>query len=222
MVHSLFENITSIYGRHFLSLQQKNYSIVNLFKSDRILANKLDQLECEKPELIDSLIEKTNNLSSKIKKYKLRSWLLENPQNQFWKIALNKLGLIIGLPAFCFGFVFNALPFFIIDTVIRKKIKEQAFWSSSFLVLGFTVFPIFYLMEFAAVSWLIPGIWLKLAFLISLPFAGKLTFKWYILFLKTAGRSHLLLLKWCAKEKYKNLLAEREELFGELDGLMGS
>jgi len=215
-----FENITTVYGRHFLSLRNQSYSIVNLFKSDRILANKLDQLESEKPELISDLVKKVNAYQALIKKYKLRSWLLDKPQNNILKIALNKLILIIGLPVFCFGFLFNAIPFFTIDTIIRKKIKDQAFWSTFFLVLGFTAYPIFYLIEFAAVAWLIPGIWLKLAFLISLPFTGKLAFKWYILFLKTAGRAFLLLLKWFGKEKHKELLATREELIDELDDLI--
>lgn len=215
-----FENITTVYARHFLSRQNKEYSIVNLFKSNRILANKLDQLESEKPELISDLVKKVNAYQALIKKYKLRSWLLDKPQNNILKIALNKLLLIIGLPVFCFGFLFNAIPFFTINTIIRKKIKDQAFWSSLFLVLGFTAYPIFYLIEFAVVAWLIPGIWLKIAFLISLPFTGKLAFKWYILFLKTSGRAFLLLLKWFGKEKYKELLATREELINELDELI--
>lgn len=79
---------------------------------------------------------------------------------------------------------------------------------------------VFYLIEFFAVSWFIPGIWLKLLFLVALPLTGKVAFLWYILFRKTVGRSRLLLLKLFHKNEYNKLLNEKELLFGKLDELL--
>lgn len=215
-----FETITEVYGRHFLIRQNLKYSIVNKFHSDKLLAQKLDTLENEKPDLIEGITQKANNYFKQVKKSKLRCWLFDKSKNNILHIAWNKLVLIIGLPVFLFGFVFNAIPFFVIDSVIRKKIKDNAFWSTFFLVLGFTVFPIIYLIELAAVSWLIPGVGLKLLFLVSLPFAGKLAFKWYILFLKTAGRSRMLLLKTFKRTKFDHLNTTRTTIYDELDKLI--
>jgi len=215
-----FEKIRGIYGSHFLKRQNKQVSTLNLFKSDQILVEKLDILETEKPEEIDNLVKKANAYNALIKKLRIRNWLVENPKNNILNIALNKLILIIGLPIFIFGFLFNAIPYFLIDTIVRKKVKDIAFWSTFFLAPGLFLFPITYLLELFAFSWLIPGIWMKLAFLISLPFAGKLAFKWYILFRKTAGRSRLLLLKLFNKNKHKQLLNQRKTLMDELDKLI--
>lgn len=215
-----FEQITEIYGKHLLANQNIKYSIVNLFKSNQVLAKKLDKLEEEKPEETVTLVQQTHIYNSLLKEFKLRSWLVENHKNNVSKIILNKLLLLIGFPIFLFGFLFNAIPFFAIDIPIRKKIKDIAFWSTFFLALGMTVFPIVYLLELLAFSWLIPGIWLKLAFLISLPFAGKLAFKWYILFIKTTGRSRLFILKLFYKKRYQNLLSEKGKLFNKLDNLI--
>jgi hypothetical protein len=135
-------------------------------------------------------------------------------------IALNKLILLLGLPVFLYGFILNAIPFFTIDTIARKKVKDITFWSSFFLGLGIILFPIIYLIELLALAWLIPGLWLKLAFIISLPIAGKLAFKWYILMLKTIGRVRLLLLKIFRGEMYKKLQNTKNELFTELDNLI--
>ena len=215
-----FETIREIYGKHFLKRQNQKYSVLNLFKSDQKLVKKLDELETKNPEETKNLVKQANDYVTKIKTLKIRSWLLDNPDRNILNIGLNKLILISGLPIFLFGFVFNAIPFFIIDTVTRKKIKDKAFRSTFYLVLGIILFPIFYLIEFFALSWLIDGFWLKTAFLISMPFAGKLAFRWYILFRKTVGRSRLLLLKLFHKKEYTKLLNEKELLFTKLDELI--
>ena len=212
-----FETIRELYGKHYLKRQNQKYSVLNLFQSDQKLVKKLDALEENYPEITENIVKSAKEYVSKIRKLKIRGWLLEKPELNWLKIVFNKLVLIIGLPIFLFGFIFNAAPFFIIDTVTRKKVKDKGFWSTFFLVLGIILFPIFYLIEFFAVSWLIPGFWLKLAFLIAMPFAGKLAFLWYILFRKTVGRIRLLILKVFYQQEFNNLLKEKEILFGKLD-----
>jgi 1-acyl-sn-glycerol-3-phosphate acyltransferase len=212
-----FESIREIYGKHYLRRQNQNYSVLNLFYSDQKLVKKLDTLEEMNPERTEVIVKSVKEYISKIKEFKIRSWLLEKSELNWLKIALNKLILLLGLPIFLFGFIFNAAPFFIIDTITRKKIKDKGFWSTFYLVLGIVLFPIFYLIEFFAVSWLIPGFWLKLTFLFAMPFAGKIAFLWYILFRKTIGRIRLFTLKTFNKTEYNILLKEKELLFGKLD-----
>ncbi len=215
-----FELIVDIYGRHFLARQGQKYSLLNLFRSNQQLAKKLDTLEIENENVTEKVIEKAKAFNSFLHHKKLRTWLIEDPRNNLLKIGLNLLILLVGLPVFIYGFLFNAIPFFAIDTINRKKIKDRAFWSTFALGLGLVVFPIVYLFELLAVASLLPGIWLKLAFLASLPFAGKLAFKWYILFRKTAGRGRLLLLKWFSKAEYSKLFSDKKSLFDELDRLI--
>ena len=215
-----FETIRETYGKHFLRRQKLKNTVLNLFKSDQKLVKKLDAIEEKNPEETEKVVVMVNDFVSKIKKLKLRSWLLEKPNHNAATIGLNKLILLLGLPVFLFGFIFNAIPFFTIDIITRKKIKDIAFWSTFFLVLGIILFPVFYLFEFFAVSWLIPGFWMKLTFLVALPFAGKVAFRWYILFRKTVGRSRFLLLKLFHRKEYNKLLNEKELLFIKLDELI--
>jgi 1-acyl-sn-glycerol-3-phosphate acyltransferase len=212
-----FELTREIYGKHYLKRQNQKYSVLNLFYSDQKLVKQLDALEVDSPDLIENIVDSVKNYDSKIKKLKIRSWLLEKSDLNWLKIGFNKLILLLGLPIFLFGFIFNAAPFFIIDTITRKKIRDKGFWSTFFLSLGIILFPIFYLLEFFAVSWLIPGVWLKLAFLLAMPFAGKIAFRWYILFRKTVGRIRLLMLKVFYRNEYNLLVKEKKLLFGKLD-----
>ena len=215
-----FERIREIYGKNFLKKQNQNCSALNLFKTDQLLVNKLDELETSQPEETEKLAIEVNDFYQKVKNLGLRSWLITENENHFGKLFLNALLLFIGFPIFLYGFIFNAIPFFLIDRFIRKKVKDGSFWSTFFLVAGIVLFPVFYLLELLAVSWFIPGFLLKIAFLISLPFAGKFAFKWYILLRKTIGRCRLLRLKWLKKTKHNQLVTEKEQLFIKLDELI--
>ncbi len=215
-----FENIRELYGKQYLRRQNKKYSVLNLFFSDKKMVEKLDIAEAQQPQAIEQLVNATNSYISKIKKLKLRTWLLERPKSNWLKLGLNKLVLLLGFPFFLFGFIFNAIPFFLIDTITRKKIRDIGFWSTFFLVLGLILFPVFYIIEFFAVSWLIPELWMKLLFLFSMPFAGKLAFLWYILFRKTVGRARLWFLAVFNNKKYRTLIKQKEELYKNLDELI--
>lgn len=215
-----FELIRKIYGPAFLKKSELKNKLLNRFKSDQKLVNKLDQLETNKPEKTETICRETNAYNKLVRKHQLRSWLVEDPKNNFLMIAANKLLLIVGLPVFLLGFLFNALPFFTVDSLVRKKVKDQAFWSSFWLVLGFSLFPVVYLFEMWAVSSFLPGVWVKLLFLISLPIAGKLAFRWYILLLKTIGRGRLFLMKLFNTKTWLTIKNKQESLFKQLDHLL--
>jgi 1-acyl-sn-glycerol-3-phosphate acyltransferase len=220
--YDAFERIREIYGKHYLNRQNKKYTILNLFKSDQKLTSKLDGLEAVNPENTEKRAAEVDNFYEQVKTHQLRSWLLNKNENHLGKLLASSVLLLFGLPVFAYGFLFNAIPFFLVDRFIRKKVKDKSFWSTFFLGAGILVFPVLYLAELLAVSWIIPGFWLKMAFLVSLPFAGKLAFKWYILLRKTIGRCRIIRLKWFKTSIYNQLVKEKEQLFEKLDLLIST
>jgi 1-acyl-sn-glycerol-3-phosphate acyltransferase len=217
-----FETIREIYGRHFLTRCNKKYSLLNQFQSDKILVKKLDSLEKSSPGQTEELVKEATTYYDQVKKLYLRCWLFNEKQNHLQTVLLNILILIAGIPLFLFGFIFNAIPFFIIDKVIRKKVKDKSFWSTFFLVAGIILFPLFYLIEFFSLAWLIPWLWVKLLFLLAMPFAGKLAFGWYICYRKTAGRIRFLWLKFFSTKKFNSLINLKNSLLKKLDTLIES
>lgn len=215
-----FEQIREIYGAHYLQKQNLPDSAVNRFRAEQKLANRLDQIETEQPEKTKKLTQKVNAYVSELKQLKIKSWLVDKKQNTPGKLLRNILILIMGLPLFIYGFILNAVPFYTLDRVIRKKVKDETFWSTFFLVGGIIFFPLVYLLELLAFSSWLPGIWFKLGFVVSLPFAGKLAYKWCILWLKTAGRFRMLRLKWLQTSRYKKLFHQKEEILNQLDKLL--
>lgn len=215
-----FEQVREIYGSHFLNRQQIKPTALNRFHSDQKLVNKLDELEVTKPEETQKLAQQVKNYTQLLAKLKLRNWLVDSNEKHAGMIFLHSIFLLAGLPLFLYGFIFNAIPFFLIDRLIRKKVKDKSFRSTFFLVAGIVLFPVFYLLELLAMAWFIPGFWLKIAFLVSLPFAGKIAFKWYILLRKTIGRCRFLRLRWFKKKKYVQMISEKDKLFNQLDKLL--
>jgi len=216
--YEAFEKIRELYGGHFLKRQNKAFSVLNLFRSDQLLADKLDQMEAENPEEIENIVRLADALYSEIHQHKLRSWLIVTEQKHSGKFIINSLFLLLGLPLFFYGFLLNALPFFLIDRVVRKKVKDVSFWSTFFFGAGILLFPLFYLIELLAVAFLLPGLWwVKIIFFISLPLAGKAAFKWYILFRKTLGRWHIIKLRIFDRSIYNHLQESKQQLFKNLD-----
>ena len=215
-----YEIIREIYGSQFLKRQKLRKTVLNRFKSDQLLINKLNALEEKNPEEMDKLILEVRKFHSKLDDYQIKSWLVEQQYNNLLKIAFNNIKLILTLPIFIIGFVFNAIPFITIDKVVRRKIKDKAFWASFFLVLGLIAFPVVYIIELSLFEYWIDNNWIKLAMFISLPVFGKLAFKWYILFRKTVGRGHLLELQFFNRKEYYNIYREKDLLYRKLDQLL--
>ncbi|PIF05481.1 MAG: hypothetical protein CSA36_06580 [Draconibacterium sp.] len=215
-----FESIRNIYGNHFMQRQNIKKSTLNRFQSDQELATRLNRLTKQRPEDTKNLITMVRNYQTILSEAKVRSWLVEKPYHNTLKFFRNLALLIAGLPFFLYGFIFNAIPFLAIDVIVRKKVKDIAFWSSFALVLGILLFPVFYLIELALLWKLLPGFWLKLIFIISLPLLGKFAFIWYIFFRKTVGRFHLLIKKIFKRKEYYNLFKQKDLVFFKLDEMM--
>lgn len=216
-----YEKIREIYSSHFFRRKKKKKSLVNRFQSDKLLIQKLETLEEKNPEEFEKMILAMRAYYDKLDEFQIRSWIIENPFLNLTKIGINNIMMLLTLPVFLVGVIGNAVPYLAIDTFIRKKVNDQAFWSSFSLVAGIVLFPLFYILLFLLFGWWIPGGFLvNLGLFVSLPFFGKLAFKWYILFRKTVGRGHLLELRLFNQREFYSLFRDKDVLYRKLDDLL--
>lgn len=218
--YSDFEDITKSYRFHFLNRLSKKATFKNQFLAHKILAEKLDNLEQENENGLKKVIQMNKNYLGFIKKLKLRCWLVHNPEFNAFITVVNKIILLFGFPVFLLGAICNAPPFLLIDGIVRKKVKDRSFWSTFFLVPALVLFPVYYLLVFFAAQGFLPEFWMKIAFLIFMPFSGKIAFKWFIFLRKTTGRIRLLFLFLLNKKKYKALMNQKKILYAQLDELI--
>lgn len=192
----------------------------NRLISDMELTGRLDKLEREHPEKAADLVRELRVFNNMLSNQKLNKLAVSHKPGILCLVA-RMLSLVAGLPVYIFGLLFNALPYFGIDLLVKSKIKDKAFWSSVSFVLTLFVFPLFYLLEIWVVSPWIHGYW-RLLFLISLPFAGKLAYNWYAELLRTINLTSLFITQKFRQSAWKELNRKKEELFRTLDTISSS
>jgi len=216
-----FEQIREIAGRAFLKKTGKKGTFLNRFYAEKELIKILEKAEKEQPVKISILSGKVSSYTKILKNLKIRDWLMAE-KSAFGKMALNLAVLLITLPVSLFGFIMNFIPFFFLDRIIRKKVKNQAFWSTFFFAAGLLLFPLVYAAELFFAAPLLPGIWSKALFLAGLPLAGKASYIWYIGLLKSSGRIRLLRLRTFHRALYYSLVSQRKEITDGLTDLTGA
>jgi 1-acyl-sn-glycerol-3-phosphate acyltransferase len=140
-----FELIRELYRKRLLEKSNFKKTRLNLFKVEQKIANELNRFEIENPIKIRELCFDVAKYDSSLRKAKLRDWLLAPGQNSIGKLFLDFLILLVGFPFFMYGAMFNALPFILIDKLVKTKVKDTVFWSTFFFPLGLILFPIFYI-----------------------------------------------------------------------------
>lgn len=209
-----YEKITQLAGKAYSKRRFfcKNSSL-QLFYAEKELICKLEQLEDLHPEYFSNLIEATRQYSSEIKKADISDEQIENAGKDSWnKVFISLTTAILTLPIFVFGFIFNAIPFIIPRTILRRKVKDITFLSSFNFVIGLIVFPAYYLIAAYILFIWTNSLQVAIITLIAMPFVGKIAYQ-----LLTFYRIILLKIRYLTGRKlYRNtikrLLKQRNEL----------
>lgn len=174
-----YENIRLLAGEEFAKKTDLGkISVIQRFKSDQLLVAKIEWLEKDHPTKFGQIIEKTNNYFSEIGKAGITNEQLGKAiKASFPKLTLQFFGTLISVPVFIFGFLFNAIPFFIPRLLLARKVKDPAFLSTFNFATGLILFPVFYLIECGLIFNFAHSFTVALAAFILMPFAGKYAYQ---------------------------------------------
>lgn len=192
----LYDNLRSIYSNRYCEkLGLDDNQQANKFKVDKLLIEKLEIFEKEKPQEIKSLNSTVNKYVKALKNAKISSSSFEKGPNSIFTLFFQSLIFIIFLPVFAIGLILNILPFQI--TLFSTRIfKDRQFFSSVKLLVSFLMFLIFYVLETLIYSAFDVQQFPWFYFLLSLPilgivtwilhnFSSKLKMNWRLFLLKT-------------------------------------
>jgi len=174
-----YENMRQIAGKSYSDTRQfsKN-SILQQFYAENELIKKLESLESNQPEAFHELIEKTREYFSSLSNKGLSDKLIEKAKDASWAgLFVRFSGLVITLPIFIAGFLFNVLPFFIPRNMVRKKVKDLAFMATFNFVIGLLVFPLFYSIETGLLLGITKSWTIAISAFILMPIVGKIAYK---------------------------------------------
>jgi len=207
-----FEAVREISSKWLFDKQASQDNLYNRFLADQQLIRNLDQMEIDDPEKASNLAKKALEFVIRLKLMGLRSWLVDIKEENTGKKILEFIGLLVSFPLFVYGFLLNAFPFFFVDTLVKKKVKNEFFRGTFSFGISFIFFPLAYILEMLILSPLLPGWYIKLLFLISIPLSGKFAFWWYIRLRKTIGRWRWLRIKRTKPDIYNEIHGIKQEI----------
>ncbi len=199
-----------------ISEQNKIYKNPEMkFLLRKKIAQKLVKFESEGQEKI----EKLNNLHARLGNLSeilnIKSEDIENLYLSKKNIFVELLKLALLFPVFMVGLLTNILPFYT-TLLVRKKtgVKFKGFFSSVYFATAIASFPLFYIFQGAAISfmggfsfWLFPLI-IPLQFIL-----GKVAFYgWYKPYKKLLSSLKLRKLKKESYENYSELKSITDEI----------
>lgn len=208
----LVEQVETLIKREKLEKQQLNYkNLADDFEVLKQITDKVNQAAEKHPEKIEELKPLAQHYFQELKKHQLKDWLLDPIHSH--KIGLLSLitrfiFVLLGLPFFALGFLFNYLPMIGSHLLTVKMIKHREFYSSFVIGIGMLFFWINYLLLFFIVAHFSPNpLWPLLFCVLSVLFG------WFCLYYrpfvkKSFGMMRLLRNKALAKE----LRTQRQKL----------
>lgn len=208
------ENIRQLVGKEYSKRRYfcKDPSL-QLFYSEKELVSKLEQLEELQPEHFQNIIAATRQYFSRIEKNDISDDQIENTEKACWSKVFSSLALaVLTLPIFVFGFVFNAVPFVILRTILRKKVKDAAFLSTFNFVGGLILFPLFYLIAACVLFSWSDSVLVALFTLVGMPFSGKIAYQLFTFYRIILQKISYLVGSKSHKNTIKSLLEQRNGL----------
>ena len=208
------ENIRQLVGKEY---SKKRYFCkdpsLQLFYSEKELVSKLEQLEELQPEHFKNIIAATRQYFIGIEKDDIFDDQIENAEKACWSKVFSSLALaVLALPIFVFGFVFNAVPFVILRTILRKKVKDAAFLSTFNFVCGLIAFPLFYLIAACVLFSWSDSVLVALFTLVGMPFSGKIAYQLFTFYRIILQKISYLVGSKSHKNTIKSLLEQRNGL----------
>lgn len=206
-----YENLRQVAGEKYSKSKIFcNNKTLNRLYGDQELIATIEKLEENVPAQFEEIISELKGYFQFINHQKLTDELVRNAEKtSLTKLFIQFIAFIITLPVYVFGFVFNAVPFYIPRSIIRRKVKDLAFMSTFNFVVGLIVFPLFYLISALLVLIFSGSVSLALILFLLMPFAGKLSFR---LFQFYSGLYNCAVLFCCRRSVLKQSAKQRNDL----------
>lgn len=153
---------------------------------DRALISKLNNLKINKPESYKKICDLSLSVKKDAQELNIDYRLLEKKKHPLGWLIAGVLGLIVTLPVFIYGNIFN-LTFLEIPNSQIYRFKDPQFHSSVrygvSLAMAFIFTPIYLILSlFIFSSW-----WLGLLIFITLPLSGFFTWNYFLQFRRIRG-----------------------------------
>lgn len=219
--YDMYLGLRTIYNdrmREIMGIEGKK--LHDKFIADKEMIRRLDDvLEKDEKKLVP-VREKVERYMKQLETMNIRDWVVKNKGYSLLRSAWRFLSLLLTLPVFIYGFINNALLYYIPVRMVRN-IKDVQFHSSvkagAAILL---VVPVTYLIQTLLVG-IFTGPWyIWVAYLVTLYPMGKLALLWYLRLKKTLRGGWFGSRYRRGKKDAVRMVELRREIVGEVDGML--
>jgi len=215
--YDMFDQIRNIYLPNMIKkMGFKKNKQPNQFYAQKEIIDKLEKFEKHNPEETKVLSEKTQRYGQLLKKLNFRHWVVQKDKYSCLGILSQIILMIPLFPLYLIGGIMNYLPYKV-PVWASNKIKDTQFISSVRNVVCLIVFPLYYILLIVASTFIDQAWWLKLAILVSLPFAGLFAFSYYIVMKKLWAKIRYILKTWFKNKDLKELKLIYKDIIHKMD-----
>jgi 1-acyl-sn-glycerol-3-phosphate acyltransferase len=160
-------------------------TVPKLFR-DRILINKLNRLKSSSEDVYRKICDLSLQIRESARLLRTDYRLLEKKKHPVSGMIGGIIALIITLPVFLYGMLFNYV-FYAIPSLTLKKVEDEHFHASVkytiSLILAILFLPLYLVFSFIFVSpW-----WLAIVVFASIPLSGLLAWNYFLFFRRIIG-----------------------------------
>ncbi len=190
------------------------------FKAEKKMIQAVSDLEENNPEQMESFSKAVDYCHQKIAATGLRFKIWNENRPTIFQISVKALILIIGLPIFIIGLLFNYLPYKIPVLFSAKKFKDPMFHSSVNWVGGHFAFSFYYLFLFLII-WLTNSFSVAIAITIFLGISGYIALKWWSEFQKIRYQIKYLSFMKNNEGLYSDIMERKDKIQQQVELLIG-
>ncbi len=208
-----------------MNLGVRGGKLSQCFEADKEFIRRIEAViekgtDEEKKE-VKELSDLAGQYKSGMEKLNIRDWVLRDKGYTFPRNIWRIFWLILTFPVFLYGFINNAIPYFI-PVRFARKIKDRQFHSSVKAGMAILItFPLMHGLQTLLVGIFTGPWWIWVAYMASVFLFGKLALAWYGAWKKTMrGIWFRIQLKRSNKDAW-NLLGIRAQIIDKTWKLIG-
>ena len=145
-----YDFLREMIRQHRIKNNYKKYNYYDEFKEEKKVIAEIDALKESEPEKFTVLISETKKYSGLLKNLQFKDLLVNKKMSGLGLFAKTLL-MVLYSPVFLFGFINNSIPCGIAN-LLTRKIADKVFIGTLRFLLGFLLFPFWYIGILIAAS----------------------------------------------------------------------
>ena len=191
---------------------------IDLVRLSRAIVDAVQHFKATDPDRVERIWQRIQEYNALLALYRVRDHAVRSRlQASPLRLRLQTSGLgFLGLPVFAYGAVVNALPYFIPRWIAHRLTTEESDYATARFLSSIILIPLFWGAETWLV-WRLSDLRIAALFLISLPVSGLLAYRYLGGLADLRDRLRLGMLALTRNHAARRLLAQRQEIFDELE-----